>query len=159
MEPKMEERVSLAFALLASMASLNLPSVCGDQVFELYRLQVQQRRVREMIDKDRRLRQDLRRRKAFLLPSVTAALSFFSTTTNRHVWVRNCGSEHNFWSSVELFDDDERKAQFRVCRATFDHLLEQVGPLIQRRGTNFRGAGWRSLCGGSPEPESIGLSR
>lgn len=130
--------MSLAVALLTSMVSLNLPSVCGDQVFELYRLQVQQRRVREMIDRDRRLRQYLRRRKAFLLSSVTAALSFFTTTRNRHVWVRNCSSEQNFWSSVELFDDDEWKAQFRVSRATFDYLLEQVGPLIQRRRTNFR---------------------
>uniref|UniRef100_A0A3B5KDL7 DDE Tnp4 domain-containing protein n=1 Tax=Takifugu rubripes TaxID=31033 RepID=A0A3B5KDL7_TAKRU len=57
---------------------------------------------------------------------------------NRHVWVRNRSSEDNFWSSVELFDDDEWKAQFRVSRATFDYLLEQVGPAIKRRRTNFR---------------------
>uniref|UniRef100_A0A3B5KIL0 DDE Tnp4 domain-containing protein n=1 Tax=Takifugu rubripes TaxID=31033 RepID=A0A3B5KIL0_TAKRU len=99
---------------------------------------VQQRRVREMIDRDRRLRQYLRRRKAFLMSSVTAVLSIFTTTRNRHVWVRNRSSEDNFWSSVELFDDDEWKAQFRVSRATFDYLLEQVGPAIKRRRTNFR---------------------
>lgn len=99
---------------------------------------VQRRRVLELIDRDRRLRQYLRRRKAFLLSSFTAALSLFTTTRNRHVWVRNRSSEHNFWSSVELFDDDEWKAQFRVSRATFDYLLEQVGPVIERRRTNFR---------------------
>lgn len=141
MEPKLEERMSLTVALLTSVLSLNLPAVCSDQVFELYRLQaalVQRRRVREMMDRDRRLRQYLRRRKAFLLSSVTAALSLFTTTRNRHVWVRNRSSEHNFWSSVKLFDDDEWKAQFRVSRATFDYLLEQVGPVIKRRRTNFR---------------------
>lgn len=141
MEPKVEGSMSLAAALLTSMVSLNISPVCDDQAFELYRLQtalVQQRRVREKIDRDRRLRQYLRRRKAFLMSSVTAVLSLFTTTRNRHVWVRNRSSEDNFWSSVELFDDDEWKAQFRVSRATFDYLLEQVGPAIKRRRTNFR---------------------
>lgn len=141
MEPKLEESMSLTAALLTSMLSLNMSPVCGDQVFELHRLQaalVKRRRVRLMMDRDRRLRQYLRRRKAFLLSSVTAALSLFTTTRNRHVWVRNRSSEHNFWSSAELFDDDEWKAQFRVSRATFAYLLQQVGPLIRRRRTNFR---------------------
>lgn len=141
MEPKMEERMPLTVALLTSMLSLNLPPACGDQVLEQYRLQValvQRRRVREMIDRDRRLRRYLRRRKAFLLSSVTAALSLFTTTRNRHVWVRNRSAEHSFWSSVQLFDDDEWKAQFRLSRATFAYLLEQLGPVIERRTTNFR---------------------
>lgn len=138
---KMEEKMSLTASLLTSMLTLNLPPVCGDKVLELYRHQaalVQRRRAREMFDRDRRLRQYLRRRRAFLLSSLAAALSLFTTTRNRHVWVRDRSSEHNFWSSVQLFDEDEWKAQFRVSRETFAYLLEQVGPLIRRRRTNFR---------------------
>lgn len=155
--------MSLAVALLTSMVILNLPSVGGDQVFKLYRLQVQQRRVREMIDRDRRLRQYLRRRKAFLLSSVTAALSFFTTTRNRHVWVRNCSSEQNLWSSVELYDDDDERSfvfpgqLLTTCSSRLGRSSSDAGQTFASQSS--RSAGWRSLCGGSPEPETIGLSR
>lgn len=140
MEPSTEDTSSLTAALLSSVLSLNMSPVFGDQLFELYRLQtalLQRRRMREMIERDRRWRQYLRRRRAFVLSSFAAVLSLIATT-NRPVWVRDRSSRHNLWASAELFNDEEWKAQFRVTRATFDYLLEQIGPAIKRRRTNYR---------------------
>uniref|UniRef100_A0AAQ5Y718 DDE Tnp4 domain-containing protein n=1 Tax=Amphiprion ocellaris TaxID=80972 RepID=A0AAQ5Y718_AMPOC len=87
--------------------------------------------------RDRRRRQYLRRRRAFLLSSIAAILSLI-TSTNRPVWVRNRTAGQNFWATAESFDDDQWKAQFRVSRATFDYLVELIGPAIKRRRTNYR---------------------
>lgn len=140
MEPGAEASSSLTAALLSSVLNLNVAPAFGDQVLELYRLQIvllRRRRVREMIERDRRRRQYLRRRRAFVLSSFAAVMSLI-TTTNRHIWVRNRSSGYNLWSSAQLFDDEEWKAQFRITRATFDYLLEQLGPAIKRRRTNYR---------------------
>lgn len=140
MEPNTEDTSSLTAVLLSSMFSLDVAPVFGDQVLELYRLQtalLRRRRMQEMIDRDRRRRQYLRRRRAFVLSSLAAVLSLI-TTTKRHIWVRDRSSGYNLWSSAESFDDEEWKAQFRVSRATFDYLLEQMGPAIKRRRTNYR---------------------
>lgn len=137
----MGENSSLTAALLSSLLSLNMSPTFGDQVLELYRLQaalLQRRRAREMIERDRRRRQYMRRRRAFLLSSIAAVLSLFTTTRNRHVWVRSRSSGHTFWTSVDFFNEDEWKAQFRVSRHTFDYVLEQIGPAIKRRRTNYR---------------------
>lgn len=139
MEPGSEE-ASLTAALLCSILSLSVPPVFGDQVFELYRLQtalLKRRRMREMMERDRRRRQYLRRRRAFLLSSIAAILSLI-TSTNRPIWVRNRSPGQTFWSVAELFDDEEWKAQFRVSRATFDYLVDRIGPAIKRRKTNYR---------------------
>lgn len=117
-----------------------MPSVFDDQMLELYRLQtglLRRRRQREMMEMDRRRRQYLRRRRAFLLSSIAAVLSLM-TSTNRPVWVRHRSPGHNIWSMADSFDDDEWKAQFRVSRATFDYLVELIGPAIKRRRTNYR---------------------
>ncbi|XP_038561358.1 protein ALP1-like isoform X2 [Micropterus salmoides] len=109
-------------------------------MLELYRVQtalLRRNRVREMVDRDRRRRHYLRRRRAFLLSSIAAILSLI-TSTNRPIWVRNRSAGQNFWRSAESFDDEEWKAQFRVSRATFDYLVEQVGAAIKRRRTNYR---------------------
>uniref|UniRef100_A0A8D3D085 DDE Tnp4 domain-containing protein n=1 Tax=Scophthalmus maximus TaxID=52904 RepID=A0A8D3D085_SCOMX len=44
----------------------------------------------------------------------------------------------NLWAAAAGFDDEQWKAQFRVSRATFDHLLQLIGPAIKRRKTNYR---------------------
>ncbi|XP_028285726.1 protein ALP1-like [Parambassis ranga] len=140
MEPQ-EQGPALSAAVLSSMLGLNLPPLFGSQVFQLYRLQatlLRQRRAREMMERDRRRRLYLRRRRAFLLSSIAAILSFITSATNRHVWVRNRRSGQNFWATAELFDDDEWKVQFRVTRATFEYLVELIGPAIKRRRTNYR---------------------
>ncbi|KAM8751452.1 uncharacterized protein AB9X84_013010 [Acanthopagrus schlegelii] len=140
MEPDREDSSALTAALLSSVLSLNVAPVLGDQVFELYRLQttlLRRRRLREMVERDRRRRQYLRRRRAFLLSSIAAILSLI-TSTSRHIWVRNRSPGQNFWSSAQSFDDEQWKAQFRVCRATFDYLLERIEPAIKRRRTNYR---------------------
>uniref|UniRef100_UPI0037E91488 uncharacterized protein n=1 Tax=Semicossyphus pulcher TaxID=241346 RepID=UPI0037E91488 len=140
MEPNMAERSSLTAALLSSMLSLNVPPDLGAQMTELYRLQtalLRRRRVREMMERDRRRRQYMRRRRAFLLSSLAGILSL-TATTNRHIWVRSRSPGQNLWSVAEQFDDEEWKAQFRISRATFDFLLEQIGPAIKRRRTNYR---------------------
>uniref|UniRef100_A0A3P8RPE8 DDE Tnp4 domain-containing protein n=1 Tax=Amphiprion percula TaxID=161767 RepID=A0A3P8RPE8_AMPPE len=89
------------------------------------------------MERDRRRRQYLRRRRAFLLSSIAAILSLI-TSTSRPVWVRNRTAGQNFWATAESFDDDQWKAQFRVSRATFDYLVELIGPAIKRRRTNYR---------------------
>lgn len=140
MEPSGEDSSTLTAALLSSVLSLNVAPVFGDQMFELYRLQtalLRRRRVREMMERDRRRRLYLRRRRAFLLSSIAAILSLI-TSTNRPIWVRNRSPGQNFWTLAESFDDEEWKAQFRVSRATFDYLVEQIGPAIKRRRTNYR---------------------
>ncbi|XP_070686501.1 uncharacterized protein [Pempheris klunzingeri] len=140
MEADTEEDSSLAAVMLRSVLSLSVPPVFGDRMFELYRIQtalLQRRRAREMVERDRRRRQYLRRRRAFLLSSIAAILSLI-TSTNRPIWVRNRRPGKNFWSLAESFNDEEWKAQFRVSRATFDYLVEQVGPAIKRRRTNYR---------------------
>ncbi|XP_070828658.1 uncharacterized protein [Chaetodon trifascialis] len=140
MEANTEESSSLTAALLSSVLRLNVAPVFGDQMLELYRLQtalLRRRRVREMMERDRRRRLYLRRRRAFLLSSIAAILSVI-TSTNRPIWVRNRSPGQNFWSLAESFDDEEWKAQFRVSRATFDYLVEQIGPAIKRRRTNYR---------------------
>lgn len=140
MEPSAEESPSLTAALLSSILSLDVAPVFGDRVFELYRLHaalLRRRRVRETVERDRRRRQYLRRRRAFLLSSIAAVLSLI-TSTHRPIWVRNRSPGQNFWSSAELFDDEEWKAQFRVSRATFDYLVDRIGPAIRRRRTNYR---------------------
>ncbi|XP_008300640.1 putative nuclease HARBI1 [Stegastes partitus] len=134
-----EEAPSLT-ALLCSVLRPDPPPLFAGQVFELYRLQtalLRQRRVREMMERDRRRRQYLRRRRAFLLSSIAAILSLI-TSTNRPVWVRNRDAGQNFWATAESFDEDQWKAQFRVSRATFDYLVELIGPAIKRRRTNYR---------------------
>uniref|UniRef100_A0A672ZJ56 DDE Tnp4 domain-containing protein n=2 Tax=Sphaeramia orbicularis TaxID=375764 RepID=A0A672ZJ56_9TELE len=98
---------------------------------------IRQRRVREMMERDRRRRHYLRRRRAFLLSSMAAVFSLI-TSTSRHVWVRNRSPGQNFWSEAKSFDNDQWKAQFRVNRTTFDYLLELIGPSIVRRKTNYR---------------------
>ncbi|XP_059191461.1 uncharacterized protein LOC131973472 [Centropristis striata] len=139
-DPGHSAPTSLTAALLSSVLTLNLPPPLGDQVLELYRLQtalLNQRRARELMERDRRRRQYLRRRRAFLLSSIAAILSLI-TTTNRPVWVRNRSHGQNFWTLAESFDEEEWKAQFRVSRDTFDYLVERVGPAIKRRRTNYR---------------------
>uniref|UniRef100_A0A3Q1GDL9 Retinoblastoma-like 2 (p130) n=1 Tax=Acanthochromis polyacanthus TaxID=80966 RepID=A0A3Q1GDL9_9TELE len=134
-----EEVPSLA-VLLCSVLRPDPPPLFGGQLFELYRLQTEllrRRRQREMMERDRRRRQYLRRRRAFLLSSIAAILSLI-TSTNRPVWVRNRTAGQNFWVTAESFDDDQWKAQFRVSRATFDYLVELIGPAIKRRRTNYR---------------------
>lgn len=140
MEPNPEESSSPTAALLYSVLSLNVPPVFGDQMLELYRLQtalLMRRREREKVERDQRRRLYLRRRRAFVLSSIAAVLSLI-TSTNRPVWVRHRGPGDNFWSTAEFFDDEEWKAQFRVSRATFDYLVEVLGPAIKRRRTNYR---------------------
>lgn len=136
-----EDSPSLPAAVLCSVLSLDVPPVSGAQVLELYRVHtalLRRSRVREVVERDRRRRQYLRRRRAFLLSSIAAILSLITTTYNRHVWVRNRSPGHNFWASVDSFNDEEWKAQFRVTRDTFDYLLERIGPAIKRRRTNCR---------------------
>lgn len=127
-------------ALLRALFSLDAAPGFGAQVLELYRLQaadLRRRRRRELMERERRRRQYLRRRRAFLLSSVAAALSLVSGTS-RLVWVRARLPGQNLWAAAEAFDDEEWKAQFRVSRATFDFLLELIGPAIKRRRTNYR---------------------
>uniref|UniRef100_A0A3Q3LN68 DDE Tnp4 domain-containing protein n=1 Tax=Labrus bergylta TaxID=56723 RepID=A0A3Q3LN68_9LABR len=97
----------------------------------------EQLRLREMVERDRRRRQYLRRRRAFLLSSMAGILSLI-TVTRRPVWVINRSPAQNLWAGAQHFDEEEWKAQFRISRATFDFLLEEVGPAIKRRRTNFR---------------------
>lgn len=115
------------------------PGLCGLEV-EVYRLQaslLRRGRLREAADRERRRRQYLRRRRAFVLSSLSAILSLI-TTTQRDVWVRHRTPGHTFWAVAESFDDDQWKSQFRVSRATFAFLVEEVGPLVKRRRTNYR---------------------
>ncbi|KAK2880658.1 hypothetical protein Q8A73_023356 [Channa argus] len=140
MEPSPEECPSLTGALLYSVLSLNVPPMFGDEILELYRLQtalLRRRRERELMERERRRRQYLRRRRAFVLSSIAAVLSLINSTS-RHIWVRYRGPGQNFWSMAESFDDEEWKAQFRVSRATFNYLIELLGPAIKRRRTNYR---------------------
>ncbi|XP_035521259.1 protein ANTAGONIST OF LIKE HETEROCHROMATIN PROTEIN 1 [Morone saxatilis] len=127
-------------AVLSSVLSLNVGPGLRDRVLELYRLQAEllrRRRVRELLDRNRRMRRYRRRRSAFLLSSVASVLSLI-TSTNRPVWVRNRGPGQTFWSLADSFDEEQWKAQFRVSRATFDYLLDRIGPVIKRRRTNYR---------------------
>uniref|UniRef100_A0A3Q3LN85 DDE Tnp4 domain-containing protein n=1 Tax=Labrus bergylta TaxID=56723 RepID=A0A3Q3LN85_9LABR len=136
----MADSGSLIAALLSSLLSLDVPPDLGAQVAELYRLQtalLRRRRLREMVERDRRRRQYLRRRRAFLLSSMAGILSLI-TVTRRPVWVINRSPAQNLWAGAQHFDEEEWKAQFRISRATFDFLLEEVGPAIKRRRTNFR---------------------
>ncbi|XP_068168749.1 uncharacterized protein [Antennarius striatus] len=131
---------TLIAAVLSSSLSLEVAPVFGGQLFELYRLQaalLRRRRAREMMERNRRRRQYLRRRRAFVLSSFAAALSLIATTS-RHIWVRDRSTGRNLWSSAESFDEVEWKTQFHVSRATFDFLLQQLGPAIKRRRTNYR---------------------
>lgn len=140
MEPDPEESSPVTAAVLCSVLSPSEPPVSGDQMLELYRLHaalLRRSRARELVERDRRRRQYLRRRRAFLLSSIAAILSLI-TSTNRHMWVRTRSPGQTFWASAESFDDDEWKAQFRVSRATFDYLVERIGPAIKRRRTNYR---------------------
>ncbi|XP_034542281.1 protein ANTAGONIST OF LIKE HETEROCHROMATIN PROTEIN 1-like isoform X2 [Notolabrus celidotus] len=140
MEPNMAEGSSLTAALLSSLLSLGVPPDLGVQVTELYRLQtalMRRRRLREMMERDRRRRQYLRRRRAFLLSSLAGVLSLI-TTTRRPIWVLNRSPGQNLWSVAEQFDDEEWKSQFRISKATFAFLIEQLRPDIERVRTNFR---------------------
>ncbi|KAG7218053.1 hypothetical protein INR49_020663 [Caranx melampygus] len=140
MEPSPGDDPAPAAALLRFLLSLDVAPGFGAQVLELYRLQaavLRRRRRRELMESERRQRQYLRRRRAFLLSSVAAALSLLSGTS-RLVWVRARLPGQNLWATAEAFDDEEWKAQFRVSRATFDFLLELIGPAIKRRRTNYR---------------------
>lgn len=113
--------------------------LCGS-VAEVYLLQaslLRRGRLREAAERERRKRQYLRRRRAFVLSSLSAILSLI-TTTRRDVWVRHHMPGPTFWTLAESFDDDQWKAQFRVSRTTFDFLLEEVGPVVERRRTNYR---------------------
>lgn len=134
------EGPGLPAASLCSALGLSVQPPAASRLFELYRLQaelLQRRRAREMAERERRRRQYLRRRRAFLLSSVAAVLSLVGSTS-RLVWVRNRTPGENFWAAAAMFDDDAWKAQFRVTRATFDYLVELLGPAIKRRRTNYR---------------------
>lgn len=127
-------------AVLSPVLGPNAAPVSAEQMLELVRLQtalLSRRRVRELLERDRRRRQYRRRRRAFLLSSLAAILSLIASTS-RPVWVRSRGPGLSFWAAAESFDDAEWKAQFRVSRATFDFLLEQIGATIKRRRTNYR---------------------
>lgn len=107
---------------------------------ELYALQtaaLRRRRLRELAEGDRRRSQYLRRRRAFLLSSVAGILSLI-TATRRPVWVLHRSPDQNMWAVAQGFDDEEWKAQFRISRATFSYLVEEIGPSIRRKRTNFR---------------------
>ncbi|KAM6936882.1 uncharacterized protein FYW49_020689 [Xenentodon cancila] len=136
----MEAEEERSLAALCSVFSLSVPPLFGGQIAGLYQLHsalLRRGRAREMVERDRRRRLYLRRRRAFLLSSIAAILSVI-TSTHRPIWVRKRSPGQNFWSVAELFDDDEWKAQFRVSRATFDYLLKLIGPAIKRRRTNYR---------------------
>ncbi|XP_076026160.1 uncharacterized protein LOC143015901 [Genypterus blacodes] len=140
MESNVEQNLSLVTALVTSVLGLNpsLPFVFCEQVFRLYQLQsaaMRRRRAREMMARGRRLRQYLRRRRAFLLSSIAAVFSL-SSSTGRSVWVRK--RSQTFWAAAEDFDEEEWKSQFRLSRSTFDYLAELIGPAITRRRTTYR---------------------
>ncbi|KAJ0069750.1 hypothetical protein NL108_013304, partial [Boleophthalmus pectinirostris] len=44
----------------------------------------------------------------------------------------------DFWQSAQRFTDEEWKAQFRVTRATFTHLLQLLESSITRKKTHIR---------------------
>lgn len=140
MELNPEGGLSRSAAALSAVLSLGVPPAFAEQVFDLFRVQaalLRRRRLRELAESDRRRRQYLRRRRAFLLSSIAAILSLI-TSTSRHIWVRNRSSGQNFWSTAESFNEEQWKAQFRVSRATFEYLVELIGPSIKRRRTNYR---------------------
>lgn len=140
MEFNAEQNLSSVTAVISSILTLNphLPPVFAEQMFQLYQLQsavMRRRRAREMVARDRRLRQYLRRRRAFLLSSIAAVFSL-SSSTGRSVWVRK--RSQSFWAAAEEFDDEEWKSQFRLSRSTFEYLAELLGPAIKRRKTTYR---------------------
>ncbi|CAJ1055795.1 protein ANTAGONIST OF LIKE HETEROCHROMATIN PROTEIN 1-like isoform X2 [Xyrichtys novacula] len=136
----MAEAPSLSAALLGSVLSLGVPPDLGAQMAELYRVQsnlLRRRRLREMVERDQRRRRYLRRRRTFLLSSLAGILSLIAGT-RRPVWVVDRSPGQNLWSVAEKFDDEEWKSQFRISRTTFESLLEQLGPAVERCRTNFR---------------------
>lgn len=141
MDPDSEQTSSVSAALCAALSLIEPPgSGSGSRMVELVRVHAAllvRRRVREEAERVRRRRQYLRRRSAFVLSSMSAVLSLI-TSTHRPVWVRNRSPGRTFWTSADSFDDDAWKATFRVSRATFAYLVEQVGPNIKRRRTNYR---------------------
>uniref|UniRef100_A0A3P9HCQ4 DDE Tnp4 domain-containing protein n=1 Tax=Oryzias latipes TaxID=8090 RepID=A0A3P9HCQ4_ORYLA len=136
---KMEEAARSA-ALLCSVFMSGSAPLLGGQLSEMCRLQaavLRRNRTQEALDRDRRRRQYLRRRRAFLLSSIAGILSVIPTT-RRPIWARRRIRGENFWATAESYDEDAWKAQFRVSRSTFDYLVKLIGPSIQRRRTNYR---------------------
>ncbi|RVE72158.1 hypothetical protein OJAV_G00058770 [Oryzias javanicus] len=132
----MEEAPRSAAVLCSVFLSGSAP-LLGGQLCRLQAAVLRRSRAQEALDRDRRRRQYLRRRKAFLLSSIAGILSVLSTT-RRHIWARRRTRGENFWATAQSYDEDAWKAQFRVSRSTFDYLVKLIGPAIQRRRTNYR---------------------
>lgn len=130
----------MAASALSFAVALSASPVCRQQLLEILRLHttiMRRRRRREIMERDRRLRQYMRRRRAFLLSSLAAIRSVVDFS-KRRIWVVRRNTEDNLWSAAQLFDDDEWKAQFRMSRFTFDFLFSLIGSAIRRQRTAYR---------------------
>lgn len=140
MEEDAEDGPPAAASALALAVGLNASPVCRLQLLGLLRLHAtltRRRRQRETLERDRRLRQYLRRRRAFVLSSLAAIRSIIDSS-KRSIWVVRRNSEDNLWSAAQSFDDEEWKAQFHVSRVTFDFVFSLIGPAIRRKRTSYR---------------------
>ncbi|XP_033824204.1 uncharacterized protein LOC117372498 [Periophthalmus magnuspinnatus] len=138
-----EDRAALRASLLSCLGALD-PSITqtlDDRVLELFLLrtaEMRRRRVRETEARARRLRHYLQRRKAVVLSAVAGVLSIVSSNT-REIWSRDRPVEGgDFWQAAQCFTDEDWKAQFRVTRATFTHLLQLLESTIARKKTHIR---------------------
>lgn len=140
MEPNAEDGSPVAATALSFAMGLSASPVCRQQLLELLRLHttvMRRRRRREMLERDRRLREYMRRRRAFVLSSLAAIRSVIDSS-KRRIWVLRRNTEDNLWSAAQSFDDEEWKAQFRMSRVTFDFLFSLIGPAIRRQRTAYR---------------------
>lgn len=140
MEPDAVDGSLVAASALSFAMGLSASPLCHQQQLELLRLHttiMRRRRRREILERDRRLRQYMRRRRAFVLSSLAAIRSVIDFG-KRRIWVARRNTEDNLWSTAQSFDDDEWKAQFRMSRATFDFLFSLIGPSIRRQRTAYR---------------------
>lgn len=140
MEPGAVAGSLMASSALSFATGLSVSPLCHQQLLELLRLHttiMRCRRRREILERDRRLRQYMRRRRAFILSSLAAIRSVIDFS-RRRIWVARRNTEDNLWSAAQSFDDDEWKAQFRMSRATFDFLFSLIGPAIRRQRTAYR---------------------
>ncbi|XP_071959857.1 uncharacterized protein [Antedon mediterranea] len=100
-----------------------------------------QRKRRANSRSRRRRRLALNRRQMGLVVEVLAAATLGANLVDRRIWVQNRAHGRLFWAAnVEHYSDETFRSHFRMCRATFDRLAEQLRPLVERQDTTFRRA-------------------
>ena len=74
-----------------------------------------------------------------MLMTLTAGAFTEGFRVNRQIWCefRDC----RFWENeVPTINDERFLSKFRLRRATFDHIVEQLTPRLHRQDTNMRKA-------------------